>query len=146
MSDTDEDVSRILAAYESAVFEKDVHAFMQLYDPSVLVFDAWGVWMYEGSEAWQRAVEGWFTSLGMERVKVTFEEVKSWGSTEIISVSAIATYAAMSEAGMEIRSLQNRVTWVLRIRGPVVRIVHEHTSAPIGFVDYKAILVRGKAG
>lgn len=145
MSDLDTDVARILASYESAVFNKDVQTFMHLYDPSVRVFDAWGVWMHEGSDAWQRAVEGWFTSLGTERVKVTFEDVRSWGSKDVMSVCAVVTYAGMSAAGEQLRSMQNRITWVLRTSGDVARIVHEHTSAPIGFEDSKAILLRGTA-
>src|SRR5438105_10264783 len=69
VSDTEKSIARVLESYASAVFARDVEAFMRLYDPSVRVFDAWGVWSYEGSAAWQRAVEGWFTSLGAERVK-----------------------------------------------------------------------------
>ncbi|MBL8360414.1 MAG: nuclear transport factor 2 family protein [Rubrivivax sp.] len=145
MSELDKDVARILAAYESAVFKKDVRTFMHLYDPSVRVFDAWGVWLYEGAEAWQRAVEGWFTSLGTERVKVTFEDVTSWVGKEVSSVCAVVTYAGMSATGETLRAMQNRITWVLRTSGHVPRIVHEHTSAPLGFEDSKAILVRGNA-
>lgn len=145
MNELDKDVARILATYESAVFKKDIKTFMHLYDPSVRVFDTWGVWMYEGSDAWQRAVEGWFTSLGTERVKVSFADVKSWVSKEITSVCAVVTYAGLSATGEELRSMQNRVTWVVRTSGHVGRIVHEHTSAPIGFEDSKAILVRNKA-
>ena len=144
MSEVDKDVARILATYESAVFKKDVKTLMHIYDPSVRVFDAWGVWLYEGADAWQRAVEGWFTSLGDERVKVTFEDVKAWVSKEVTSVCAVVTYAGLSATGQELRSMQNRITWVLRTSGHVARIVHEHTSAPIGFEDSKAILVRRK--
>jgi ketosteroid isomerase-like protein len=145
VSELDKDVARILSTYESAVFKKEVQTFMHLYDPSVRVFDAWGVWLYEGADAWQRAVEGWFTSLGTERVKVTFEDVKSWVSKDITSVCAVVTYSGVAATGQPLRSMQNRITWVLRTSGHVARIVHEHTSAPVGFEDYKAILVRGKA-
>jgi len=145
VSELDKDVARILATYESAVFKKDVTTLMHLYDPAVRVFDAWGVWMYEGAPAWQRAVEGWFTSLGSERVKVGFADVTSWVSKEVTGVCAIVTYASLSESGEPLRSMQNRVSWVLRTSGHVARIVHEHTSAPIGFDDSKAILVRDKA-
>jgi ketosteroid isomerase-like protein len=76
VSDVDKPINRILESYESAVASKDVEAFMRLYDPGVRVFDAWGVWSYEGSAAWQRAIEGWFTSLGTERVKVRYALMK----------------------------------------------------------------------
>lgn len=142
MNDTEKSIARVLEIYKSAVFSKDVEAFMRLYDPSVRVFDAWGVWAYEGSEAWQRAVEGWFTSLGTERVKVNFNEVQTSAGRELAMVSAIATYAGLSAQGEQLRAMQNRITWVLRTTGHVLRIVHEHTSAPIGFNDSKAILQR----
>jgi len=145
VSEFDKDIARLLATYESAVFKKDVKTFMHLYDPSVRVFDAWGVWLYEGSDAWQRAVEGWFTSLGTETVKVAFDEVKSWSSKELTTVCAVVTYTGLSASGEHLRSMQNRVTWVLRTTGHIARIVHEHTSAPIGFEDSKAILVRSQA-
>ena len=142
MNDTEKSIARVLEIYKSAVFSKDVEAFMRLYDPSVRVFDAWGVWAYEGSEAWQRAVEGWFTSLGTERVKVNFNEVQTSAGRELAMVSAIATYAGLSAQGEQLRAMQNRITWVLRTTGHVLRIIHEHTSAPIGFNDSKAIFQR----
>jgi ketosteroid isomerase-like protein len=144
MTDLDREITRILASYESAVFKRDVDALMRLYDPGVRVFDAWGVWSYEGAEAWQRAVEGWFTSLGTERVKVRFEDVHKTTGKDMASVSAIVTYAGLSADGQPLRALQNRITWVLRTVGHVLRIVHEHTSAPIAFEDSKAILARSE--
>jgi len=142
VNDTDKSITRVLKSYEAAVFSRDVEAFMRLYDPSVRVFDAWGVWSYEGTAAWQSAVEGWFTSLGTERVKVTFDEVQTLGGRESAMVSAIVTYAGVSAQGEQLRAMQNRLTWVLRTTGHNLRIVHEHTSAPIGFNDSKAILQR----
>ena len=142
MSDIEKSIARVLESYESAVASKDVEAFMRLYDPSVRVFDAWGVWAYEGSAAWQRAIEGWFTSLGTERVKVGFAEVQSAVGRELAMVSAIVTYAGISSEVQPLRTMQSRITWVLRTSGHALRIVHEHTSAPIGFNDSKAILQR----
>ena len=142
MNDGEKSITRVLESYESAIFSKDVEAFMRLYDPGVRVFDAWGVWSYEGSAAWQRAVEGWFTSLGTEKVKVRFEDVQTSAGRELALVSAIVTYAGVSASGEQLRAMQNRITWVLRTTAHVLRIVHEHTSAPIGFNDSKAILER----
>lgn len=146
MSDFEKDVNRILGTYQSAVFKKDVETFMHLYAADVRVFDAWGVWSYEGSEAWQRAVEGWFTSLGTEQVRVSFDDVRTAMGKDMASVSAIVTYAGLSSEGRQLRAMQNRITWVLRVIGHVPRIVHEHTSAPIGFDDSKAILSRDPQG
>jgi len=114
---------------------------MRLYHPTVRVFDAWGVWLYEGAAAWRIAVEGWFASLGGDRVKVSFSELQSSAEHAFAVVSAIVTYSAESAQGEPIRSMQNRITWVLRESGHVFRIAHEHTSAPLGFEDSKAILV-----
>lgn len=142
MSDTEKQVLKALDTYKSAVLAKNAEVFMHLYDPEVRVFDTWGVWSYEGAAAWRVAVDGWFTSLGNETVKVTFEEVKIVAESNFAYLSAIARYAAISAQGQELRSMQNRISWVLKTRGHVLRIVHEHTSAPIGFDDTKAIMQR----
>jgi ketosteroid isomerase-like protein len=133
---------QMLDAYTSAVFAKDVDAFMRLYDPGVRVFDAWGVWSYDGAASWRKTVEAWFTSLGTERVKVTFEDVSTSCAAELTLLSAFVTYAGASAEGEQLRSMTNRITWGLRTTGNVLAIVHEHTSAPIGFDDARAILRR----
>jgi uncharacterized protein (TIGR02246 family) len=132
----------VLEAYKSAVLAKDVAGLMQLYVPDVRIFDAWGVWSYEGSAAWKTSVAGWFGSLGTERVLADFDDVQITGSDQLAMVTAIGTYAALSPAGDRLRAMQNRMMWVLRAAGDGWRIVHEHTSAPIGFDDAKAILQR----
>ena len=142
MSDIESSIARVMQTYASAALAKDVPAFMRNYDPAVRVFDAWGVWSYEGSAAWQVAVEGWFTSLGAGRVQVTFADVQTWPDRDAAVVSAVVTYAGISATGAPLRAMQNRITWALRTSGHVLRIVHEHTSAPIGFDDSKAILLR----
>lgn len=144
MSDIEKSITRVLEIYKSAVYAKDVGALMKLYDPKVRVFDAWGVWCYEGAATWQLAVEAWFTSLGTERVKVGFEDVRTMGDADCAVVSAIVTYAGLSAQGEPLRSMHNRITWALKTSGHVLRIVHEHTSAPVGFEDMKAILQRSK--
>ena len=142
MLDIEQSIEKVLGNYAAAVYAKDVAAFVRLYDPKVRVFDVWGVWSYEGLEAWQRAAEAWLSSLGVERVKVTFEDVQTSGTAECAIVSAIVTYASLSAEGAQLRAMQNRMTWGLKTSGHVLRIVHEHTSAPVGFDDMKAILVR----
>ena len=142
MSDPDQDLTRVRDRYAAAVYAKDAAALIQLYDPEVRIFDAWGHWSCEGADAWQRSVEGWFTSLGTERVKVGFEDLKTTTSRELSSLSAIVSYTGVSAQGETLRAMHNRLTWVLRTSGHVLRIVHEHTSAPIGFDDMKAILSR----
>jgi ketosteroid isomerase-like protein len=146
VNDIDKEIAAILDAYARAVLAKDVAALMRLYDPNVRVFDTWGVWSYEGAEAWQRTVEGWLTSLAAERVKVSFAEVRSTAANDLAVVSAVVTYASLSPQGEHVGDMQNRITWGMRRTGHVLRIVHEHTSVPIGFEDSKAILQRGPGG
>jgi ketosteroid isomerase-like protein len=145
MSDLDKSINRVLEIYKSAVYAKDVEAFIRLYDPKIRIFDTWGVWSYEGAASWQMAVEAWFTSLGAEKVKVSFNEIQTSGSPDFAVVSAIVTYAGLSAQGEPLRAMQNRLSWVLKTSGHVLRIIHEHTSAPVGFEDMKAILQRAKS-
>ena len=142
MNNTDPAVARIFETYKSAVHAKDVDAFMRLYDPAVRVFDAWGIWSYEGTSAWRGAIEGWFMAHPSERVKVSFDDVSSLVTPALALVSATVTYAGISEQGEQVRSMQNRLTWALKTSGHVLRIIHEHTSAPAGFDDWKVILQR----
>ncbi len=142
MAELDTSITRIIDTYCSAVLAKNVETLMHIYEPGVRVFDAWGIWCHDGAEAWRVAVEGWLGSLGAEKVRVQFDEVHSFGTADTAVLNAIVTYAAVSATGEALRSMQNRLTWGLRTRGHVLRIAHEHTSAPIGFEDMKAILVK----
>jgi ketosteroid isomerase-like protein len=144
VSEIEASVARVIEGYKAAVAARDIDALMRLYDPAVRVFDAWGVWSYEGAPAWQIAVEGWFASHPTDRFKVAFEDVRAVSTPVFAFVSAIVDYAVVSAQGAPINSMQNRLTWVLRTSGHVLRIVHEHTSAPVGFEDQKAILQRSR--
>ncbi|CAN5133572.1 hypothetical protein BH11PSE9_BH11PSE9_02410 [soil metagenome] len=142
MSDAEKQVMRALETYKSAVLAKDAETLMHLYDPEVRVFDTWGVWSYEGAAAWRIAIEGWFSSLRDEKCRVTFDDVKLIEAPGFAAMSAVATYTGMSGQGADIRSMQNRMSWVFKTSGHVLRVVHEHTSVPVGFDDAKAILHR----
>jgi ketosteroid isomerase-like protein len=145
MPHQDPSIQRVLDTYATAVRAKDLAGFIRLYDPKVRVFDTWGRWSYDGATAWQQAVQSWFDALGAETVKVSFDDVATAGDAQLAVVSAIVTYAGLSAQGEPLRSMQNRLTWALRTSGHVRRIVHEHTSAPIGFDDMRAILQRSGA-
>jgi ketosteroid isomerase-like protein len=142
MPELDKSIERVLETYKAAVYAKDAAAFIRLYDPKVRIFDAWGIWSYEGTATWQLAVEAWFTSLGTERVRVSFDDVQSSRSTDFAVVSAFVSYTGVSADGQPLRAMQNRLSWVLKLSGHVLRIIHEHSSAPVGFDDMKAILQR----
>ena len=145
MNDLENRIAQALEAYRAAVYERDVDAFLRLYDPAARVFDAWDVWTYEGAAARRSAIEQWFASLGAERVKVIFDDVQVTVGQDLAVVSAIGTYAAVSADGKELRSMQNRFTWALKLEGNGWKIVHEHTSTPISSSDTKAIFHREEA-
>lgn len=142
MTDLEASIERLQQSYITAVWERDVHGFLSLYDPSARIFDAWGVWQHQGAESWRHVVESWFSSLGTERVRVTFAETQSSGNPALAFVSAIGTYAGVSAEGIELRAMQNRMSWGLYDTGQGLRIVHEHTSVPVNFDNMKAILRR----
>jgi len=143
VSKLEQPVARMLDAYTAAVRAKDVDGLVALYARDVCVFDMWGRWTYEGVNAWRSMVEEWFASLGTEEVAVTFEEVRTLVNDDVAVAHALVTYTGLSAAGEELRAMDNRLTWALRrTDGPGWRIVHEHTSAPIGFEDSKPILRR----
>lgn len=141
MSDFDPRLLRICASYTRTVLKKEVDGILALYHPTARVFDTWGVWSYEGEPARRKAIEQWFGSLGEERVAVTFDRVQATVTSDLASLTSRVVYAAISPAGAELRSMQNRLTWVLKPDGDEWKIIHEHTSVPLG-PDLKGLLAR----
>lgn len=127
-------MEEMLDAYAAAVRAKDVDAFLSLYADGVRNFDLWNVWSYDGKEAVRAMVSEWFCSLGDdEEVAVSFDDVRAQDGGNVGALSAFATYAAVSPDGEELRSMNNRLTWVLRKDADGAwKIAHEHTSAPVG--------------
>ena len=142
MSEIEAPIAKVIEGYKAAVAARDMEALMRLYDPAVRVFDAWGVWSYESAAAWRVAAEGWFATHPADRFSASFEDVRTVSTPAFSSVSAIVTYAVTSPQGVQLNAMQNRLSWILRMSGHALRIVHEHTSAPVGFEDQKAILQR----
>ena len=140
MKDLDAAVEALQRRYMAAVSARNADALVQLYEPKARVFDAWGIWEYNGADSWRIALEGWLSSQPDERLQVRFDQCSVLGSSELVTMTAIVTYAQIAADGTESRSMQNRITWIARTAGYNLRIVHEHTSAPIGFEDMKAIL------
>ena len=132
----------VLDAYRAAVYAKDVDVLVGLYDAEVRVFDLWGRWVYDGIDAWRGMVEGWFSSLGSERVVVTFDEVRTFVSSNLAVAHGFVTYRGESAEGGASRAMTNRLTWTLGRRDGLWRIVHEHTSAPADFQTSRVTLLR----
>jgi uncharacterized protein (TIGR02246 family) len=127
-------MEEMLEAYAAAVRAKDVDSFMELYADDVRTFDLWQEWTYDGKDALREMVAGWLGSLGDdEEVAVRFDDVRTQGGSDVAAVSAFTTFAAVSPDGTESRSMNNRLTWVLRKEPDGAwKIAHEHTSAPAG--------------
>jgi len=89
--------------------------------------------------------EDWFSSLNNERVVVTFSDVQVQANDAIGTASAFVRFAAISEQDVELRSMQNRLTWVALKKGGSWKIIHQHTSSPIDPGTMKAILQRQAA-
>ncbi len=125
-------MEEMLAAYAAAVRAKDVDTFVGLYADDVRTFDLWGVWSYDGKGALHEMVAEWFGSLpDDEVVAVEFDDVRTQTGADVAAVSAFTTFAAVSQDGTELRSMNNRLTWVLRKDADGAwKIAHEHTSAP----------------
>jgi uncharacterized protein (TIGR02246 family) len=136
-------VGQIFEAYRQAVLSHNTDALMDLYAPDVRVFDAWGIWVHQDAPAWRKMVHTWFSSItANEQVHVEFNDVQITQGHDLCLVTAIVTYASLTLQGQEIRSMQNRLSWTLSPQSGTWKIIHEHTSAPIGFEDQKAILQR----
>ncbi len=130
----------LFASFSDAVWSKNVAAYLELYDERVLVFDMWQEWSYDGLPAWRKMVEGWFSSLGSDRDRVTFREQHVEMAGDMGYVTALVRFAAVSEAGEELRFLDNRLTWVIRKSGASWKILHQHTSGPIDFSTMNVVL------
>ncbi len=141
MSINESSVLQIMELYKTSVYEKDVDKFLSLYDSSSRVFDTWAVWVFDSRESRRLVIENWFESLAQERVIVNFNDVKVIESGELVVLTAIGSYAAISVDDVELRSMQNRFTWALKLIDGQWKIVHEHTSVPIAN-DLTAKLLR----
>jgi uncharacterized protein (TIGR02246 family) len=135
-------MDQVIEDYRSAVGAKDVEAFVALYDDDVEVFDTWGSWSHDGSEAWRAVVVEWFGSLGDNTIRVEFQDVEEIRGDQIGSVHAFVTYRGISSEGKELRSMTNRLTWVLKRNASIWKIAHEHTSAPVDPESGKGMLQR----
>lgn len=143
MKQISDPVREALARYSAAAYEKNVDSFVSLYADDVHVFDMWNQWELRGIEAWRKMAQGWFGSLGTERVVVTASDVASTTTAELAVGHATLTYAAVSPEGKELRSLDNRLSIALRKSGDTWKIFHEHTSGPI---DHQTLVAKIRRG
>jgi uncharacterized protein (TIGR02246 family) len=128
------EMEEMLEAYAAAVRAKDVDAFVGLYEDDIRTFDLWSVWAYDGKPEFREMVREWFGSLAEDEVvEVSFDEVRTQGGDDVGGLNAYTTFRAVSPDGKELRSMNNRLTWVLRKDADGAwKVAHEHTSAPAG--------------
>ena len=141
MTDTDRPIRQLLAGYSAAVLAKDVDAFLALYADDASIFELWARWTHDIA-SWREMATGWFAFLGESRSIVEPSDVHCSVSGDMALLTATLTYRAVDAAGQEQRSLDNRLSWVLRERGGRWQVVHEHTSVPIAHEDGKGIFKR----
>ena len=142
MTEADRPIHQTLAAYRAAILAKDVEAFAALFADDVVVFDMWGPWSQEGIAAWRATATGWLGSLGDERVVVEADDVRTGVSGDMATLTAVLTFRAIDATGKELRSLNNRLSWVLREQAGRWKVVQEHTSIPIDGATGKGIFKR----
>ena len=138
MTDADSPIRHLLAGYQAAVLAKDVEAFIALYAEDALIYELWGTWTHDIA-SWRAMARGWFEFLGDQNSVVEANEVKTTVSGDMALLTAYLTYRAVDASGQELRSLDNRLSWVARQRGGRWQVVHEHTSVPIAHADGKGI-------
>ena len=136
-------IEQMLKVYADAVYTKDVDSYIGLYDEDTRVFDLWGRWLYTGSAEWRKPAQEWFGSLGTDRSSPEFHDVQIEVGDGVAAMHAFITYKGLSAEGKELRSMDNRITWVLRKnRDGAWKVIHEHTSAPADFESGKVTLRR----
>jgi uncharacterized protein (TIGR02246 family) len=138
VSDTDQPIRQLLAGYQAAVLAKDVDAFVALYAEDALIYELWGTWTHDIA-SWRAMAKGWFEFLGDQSSVVGAHDVKTTVSGDMALLTALLTYRAVDASGQELRSLDNRLSWVARLRDGRWRVVHEHTSVPIAHADGKGM-------
>ncbi|MFM8426008.1 MAG: YybH family protein, partial [Chloroflexota bacterium] len=82
----------------------------------------------------------WFGSLGNELVKVEFNDLEITVTKEMAIAHMIVTFRGLSAEGKELRSMQNRMTCVLKNVNDAWKIIHEHSSSPLELNTLKAKL------
>ena len=135
-------IEELLRDYRDAVYAKDIDSFVTLYDDDMRAFDMWARWSYQGVDEWRGMATEWFASLGTDRAVVEWHDVRTDMGVDLASVHALITIRGLSADGVELRSMQNRLTWIVRRVNGAWKVVHEHTSAPLDPETTKAILRR----
>ena len=140
MDTLNEEIRGLLAQYGKAVWDKDLDSFLELYDQEICVYDLWIVWSYDGLEAWGKMVKGWFSGLQEDRDDVSFLDTIVKANQDFATLYTLVTYKGISATGVELRHMKCRMTWVLKKKNGLWRIIHEHSSCPVKMADMQLML------
>ena len=102
--------------------------------------DLWNVWSYDGLEAWGKMVKGWFSGLQEDRDDVSFLDTIVKANQDFATLYTLVTYKGISATGVELRHMKCRMTWVLKKKNGLWRIIHEHSSCPVKMADMQLML------
>ena len=102
-------IEKVLQDYKAAVLAKDVNAYIALYDDNIRIFDMWQEWSNHGAAEWRISAEGWFHSLGTERVLVEDDSVIIHVADTLATLDGFIKFTAQSAEGAELRSLARLV-------------------------------------
>jgi uncharacterized protein (TIGR02246 family) len=141
MTATGHPIHLLLAGYRAAVLAKDADAFVALYAADVRIFELWGTWTHDIA-SWRKMAQDWFAFLGEDLSIVEAADVAVSASGDMALLTATLTFRAVDQAGQELRSLDNRLSWVARERDGRWQVVHEHTSVPLRHEDGQGIFKR----
>ena len=133
-------IKDFFSIYQDAAWNKDTAAMVNLYDEQAVLFDMWDRGYYSNSLEWASIIEAWLGSLGDEKVKVEFEMIKIHESGKLGFASALVRYQALSNEGVVLRGMKNRISLGFTKKEEGWKVIHQHTSAPISSDGLSGIL------
>jgi ketosteroid isomerase-like protein len=129
---THSEIAAFIETFKNTAFAKDVSGFLALYDDDTRIFDLWKKWSYRGVSAWKTAVLEWFNHTGENRDAISLDDVVIQGSDDFCVVTAFITFSCVDAEGAVLRAMHERLTWALAKKGNGWKILHQHSSAPVG--------------
>lgn len=134
------EIEEFFSTYQSAAWNKDATAMINLYDKQAVIFDMWDQGFLLDPSAWAAVITDWFDSLNNEKVKVEFEMINIQQSGNTGFANALIKFQAISKEGNVLRSMKNRITLGFLKAEDDWKVIHQHTSAPISSNNLTAVL------
>lgn len=135
-------LSQFFDSYAQAVYQKDVGQMMELYHEDVTVMDAFDLWVVRGKSAWEEHVRSWFSSLENDLMRVSFRDMTILSDDNLATAYGTVLYERIGET--EKPPLDCRVTFFFLKTNQGFKIIHEHTSAPLGYEDGRMMQPGGR--